>query len=112
MDINTIKKIHCIGVGGIGVSATARFFIARGAKVSGSDAVGSDELTALSKRSVVTHSSQSEENISAGIDAVVYSPAVPFDNVELQVAKKRKIPTFSYPEMLGEIMNSYFGIAI
>ncbi len=112
MNIDDIKKIHCVGVGGIGVSAIARFFLARGAEVSGSDAVASDELTSLSKRGCDIFFSQAEENIPENTDVVVYSPAVPEDNIELQVAKKKKIPIFSYPEMLGEIMSLYAGIAV
>ena len=112
MNIDDIKKIHCVGVGGIGVSAIARFFLARGAKVSGSDAVESDELTSLSKRECSIFFSQEEGNIPEDTDVVVYSPAVPEDNIELQEARKRGIPVFSYPEMLGEIMNSYTGIAV
>ncbi len=112
MNIDDIKKIHCVGVGGIGVSAIVRFFLARGVKVSGSDMVDSDELTALSKRGCNIFFLQAEGNISEKTDVIVYSPAIPEDNVELQVAKKRKIPTFSYPEMLGKIMNSYTGIAV
>ena len=112
MNIEDIKKIHCVGVGGIGVSAIARFFLARGVKVSGSDTVASDELTSLSKRGCNVFFSQAEGNIPESTDTLVYSPAVPPDNIELQVARKRKIPIFSYPEMLGKIMSSYFGIAV
>lgn len=111
-DIKKIKKIHCIGIGGIGVSAVARFFLAHGAEVSGSDISTSDELISLSKRGVRLFPSQSEGNISEKTEVVVYSPAVPEDNVELQEAKKRKILIFSYPEMLGEIMSLYTGIAV
>ncbi len=112
MNIDDIKKIHCVGVGGIGVSAVARFFLARDAKVSGSDAVASDELTSLSKRGCSIFFSQAEGNIPEDTKVVVYSPAVPEDNIELQEARKRGIPIFSYPEMLGYIMSSYTGIAV
>ena len=112
MNIEDIKKIHCVGVGGIGVSAIARFFLARGVKVSGSDMVASDELTSLVKRGCNVFFSQAEGNIPESTDTLVYSPAVSPDNVELQEARKRKIPIFSYPQMLGKIMSSYTGIAV
>ena len=111
-NIKNIKKIHCIGIGGIGVSAIARFFLAQGAEVSGSDISTSDELSSLSKRGVCVFSSQSEGNIPENTEVVVYSPAVLEDNVELQEARKRKIPIFSYPEVLGKIMNLYVGVAV
>jgi len=111
-DIRKIKKLHCIGIGGIGISAVARFFLAQGVEVSGSDVVLSDELTSLSNHGAHVFFLQSEKNISEGVEVVVYSPAVPEDNVERQEAKKRGLPTLSYPEMLGKIMSLYDGIAV
>jgi UDP-N-acetylmuramate--alanine ligase len=112
MIINEIKKVHCIGIGGIGVSAIARFFISRGAEVSGSDEGGGEELLILKKRGVKIFSSHDKKNISKDIDLVVYSPAVPQDNPEIVRAKELDIKTLSYPETLGELTENFMSIAV
>jgi UDP-N-acetylmuramate--alanine ligase len=112
MIISEIKKVHCIGIGGIGVSAIARFFIARGAEVSGSDEGGSEELVMLEKRGVKVFSSHLEKNVPKDADLVVYSPAVPKDNPELVRAKELNIKTLSYPEALGMLMENFMGVAV
>ncbi len=85
-----VKKVHLIGIGGIGVSAVARILIQRGFEVSGSD-VRESQLTeamrALGARVVIGHK---PENIQ-GVDLVVVSTAIPKDNVELVAAGESEI---------------------
>ena len=107
-----IKKLHCIGIGGIGISAIARFFKSQDIDVSGSDIVMSDELRDLEKIGVTIFTKQEKDNISSEVDLIVYSPAVPDDNVELIHARKSGIVCKSYPEMLGFIQENYIGIAV
>ena len=112
MDIESIKRIHCIGAGGIGVSAIARFFHERSAEVSGSDVCFSDELQMLKEKGVQVYNSQNFKNVPKDADVVVYSPSVPDDNIEIQTAKEYGILSLSYPQMLGRLTENFTGIAI
>ncbi len=110
--LKNIKKAHFIGIGGIGVSAVARMMLLRGASVSGSDrsaSVITDRLASFGAHIVIEHNAK---NLPDGADIVVYSPAVPESNHELALALERGIPTYSYPEMLGEISRGMRTIAV
>ena len=75
--LNTIQKIYFIGVGGIGMSALARYFKSRGAAVSGYDKTITPLTRELESEGIEIHY---EENIALApkeVDAVVYTPAIP-----------------------------------
>jgi UDP-N-acetylmuramate--alanine ligase len=111
-------KIHFIGIGGIGVSALARYYLENGHEVSGSDLVSSEITDALKKSGAKTFIGKHKaENIPKNVDLVIYSPAVPKTNPELKNALKiknlkLKIKILSYPQALGELTKKYFTIAI
>lgn len=106
-------KIHFIGIGGIGVSALAKYYLEKGSIVSGSDLVSSEITKALEEKGAkVFIGEHKPENISGDIDLVVYSPAVPEDNPEFKKAKDSGIKTQSYPQALGELTKQYFTIAV
>jgi|SRR5581483_6015739 len=105
-------KIHFIGIGGIGVSALAQYYLAKGHDVSGSDLVQSEITDMLGAKGVTVAIGQKKENITPGIDLVVHSPAVPTQNPELAQAKALGIKTISYPEALGELTKEYYTIAV
>ncbi len=108
-----MKKIHFIGIGGIGVSALAKYYFKKGYKVSGSDLVTSEITEGLKKSGVkVFLGKHKEKNFPKNIDLVVYSPAVKENNLELKEAKKLGIKCRSYPEDLGELTKKYFTIAV
>ncbi|HOC53417.1 MAG TPA: Mur ligase domain-containing protein [Candidatus Pacearchaeota archaeon] len=105
-------KIHFIGIGGIGVSALAKFYLAKGDIVSGSDVVKSSITDDLIKRGVeVSIGEQKKENIK-DFDLIIFSPAIKQENPELKEAKEKGIKTMSYPEALGQLTKEYFTIAI
>ena len=109
--INKAEKIHFVGIGGIGVSAIARMMLHEGKSVTGSDIYPSKitkELESLGAKIFYSHCSGNVGDV----DLVVYSPAVNEENVELIVARSRKIVLRSYPEILGEISKNKFTIAI
>ncbi|MCK4591980.1 UDP-N-acetylmuramate--L-alanine ligase [Candidatus Parcubacteria bacterium] len=112
IDLNKIKKIHFIGIGGIGLSAIARLMKEKGREVSGSDMSPSLMTEKLEKLGVKIYIGQSEENISQDTGLVIYTTAVPKDNPELRRAKELKIKTITYPESLGLVFNDKYGIAI
>ncbi|MBU3918513.1 UDP-N-acetylmuramate--L-alanine ligase [Patescibacteria group bacterium] len=106
-------KIHLIGIGGIGISALAQYYLAKNNQVSGSD-LCSSEITELlkSKGADIFIGANKEENISKDLDLVIYSPAIEKDNPELKKAIGLGINTASYPEALGKITEKYFTIAV
>lgn len=106
-------NIHFIGIGGIGVSALAQYYLSNGHKVSGSDLVSSETTELLKNKGIkIIIGKHKIKNISKNIDLVIYSPAVQENNPELKVAKKNKIKCQSYPEALGDLTKKYFTIAI
>jgi UDP-N-acetylmuramate--alanine ligase len=102
------KKIHFVGIGGIGVSALAKWAMLDGVEVSGSDAAPSiiiDEAAAMGAKIFIGHK---KENVPKGAELIIYSDAVPADNPE----RKNKIPQKSYFEALGEITREKKTIAV
>ncbi|MBI5023097.1 MAG: UDP-N-acetylmuramate--L-alanine ligase [Candidatus Magasanikbacteria bacterium] len=115
MPFEQIKKIHCVGIGGIGVSAVAKFFLSRGATVTGSDVFSSAITQDLEKRGAKIFYGHRAENVATDVDLLIYSPAVPKNNSERLMARqngRRPIKELSYPEFLGELSKNYYTIAI
>ncbi len=106
-------KIHFIGIGGIGVSALAQYYLAKGDKVSGSDLTSSEIIDLLKKKGAKIYPGPHKpKNLPKDADLVIYSPAVSLDNPELKKAKTLKIKSKSYPQALGELTKNYFTIAV
>lgn len=104
--LSDCRQIHCIGIGGIGLSAIAEILLARGYKVTGSDMRESDiteRLTSDGANIFIGHRAENAE----GADLVVYSAAVGMDNPELARAAELGIPTASRAEILGLLMSEY-----
>ena len=106
LDLSKYKKIHCIGIGGIGLSAIAEVLLFGGHEVSGSDMKENDIVLKLRESGICVNIGQNEENVK-DIDLIVYSSAVSEDNVEIKAAKERGIPCCSRAEVLGAIMRDY-----
>lgn len=110
--LKSIKHIHFIGVGGIGTSALAQYYLAKGYTVSGSDAARSEITDLLKSKGIRIFIGHSAENLR-GADLVVHpSPAVGPGNEEYDAVKLSSIPTMPYAKALGEIANGYTTIAI
>jgi len=109
-------KLHFIGIGGIGVSALARYFLEKGYQVSGSDLVSSEITETLKKLGVkILVGVHNKKCLTWNVkqpDLVIYSPAVQKNNPELKAAKKLKIKCLSYPQALGELTKNHFTIAV
>lgn len=106
-------NVHFIGIGGIGVSALAKYFLARGAVVTGSDLVSTEITKDLERRGVaIAYGPHKKANILKATKLVVYTSAVPARSPELAEAKKRKIKTRSYAEVLGDLTKQYKTITI
>ncbi len=100
-------KIHCIGIGGIGVSALAQYYLAKGYEVSGCDLVRSEITGHLAKQGMKIRIGRPQALCSRSADLVVYSPAVKASHPELKGKK-----ALSYPEALGELTRQHYTIAV
>jgi len=112
IDFSKIKKIYFAGIGGIGVSAIARFMLANKKIVIGSELSDSETVDQLRNLGIKIVIGQKAENITKDIDLLVYSPALPDNHPERIAAKKLKIKELSYPEILGILSMQYNTIAI
>ncbi len=101
----TGRRLHFVGVGGAGMSGYARAAHALGAEVSGSDGADGPYLEALRADGVLeAEIGHRAENVPVGEGVeVVYSSAVPAENVERVVARERGIPERPRAELLGEL---------
>ena len=112
MNFNDINKVHFIGIGGIGVSAVAKYFLALKKTVSGSDVHQSALTEELERRGIKINYQHQANNLDSQTDLVIYSPAVLPTNPERVEALQLNIKQLSYPEFLGELSRQHQTIAI
>jgi UDP-N-acetylmuramate--alanine ligase len=109
--LKRIKKIHFVGIGGIGMSGIAEFLHNKGFEITGSDMQLSDITNHLEEIGIKIHEGHNPENINDA-DTVVKSSAVQDDNPEIAFALAQKITVIRRAEMLAELMRMSFGIGI
>ena len=107
-----MKKIHFIGIAGVGMSALAQLLAREGARVTGSDNARFPTLDAVEKLGIPVVIGYRPENIPKDAKLVIYTDAAHPDNVERIEAKHRGIPEKSYFEMLGEVSTGKRTIAV
>ncbi len=107
----SIKNIHFVGIGGIGMSGIAEILINQGFKVSGSDLHLTEVTKRLEELGAKIYEGHSADNVK-DIDVLVYSSAVIPDNPEVRAAADRNIPIIKRAEMLAETMRMHYGIGI
>lgn len=107
----SIKKIHFVGIGGIGMSGIAEILINQGFEVSGSDLHLTEVTKRLEELGAKVYEGHSSENVK-DVDVLVYSSAVVPDNPEVRAAADRNIPIIKRAEMLAETMRMQYGIGI
>jgi len=105
-------KIHFIGIGGIGISAIARMYLAEGNEISGSDKSESTITKELAKAGAKIFYNHDAKNIPDDCDLVIYTIAVDATNQEFAEAKQREIKLLSYPQVLGELTTKKKTIAV
>ena len=106
-----IKKVHFVGIGGIGMSGIAEILLSQGFEISGSDKSKSEVTDRLESLGIKVYEGHSPENLKDA-DVLVYSSAVQVDNPEVKAAIDRKIPIIKRSEMLAETMRMKYGIGI
>jgi len=110
--LDKLHTLYFLGIGGIGMSALARFFLLQGKQVYGYD-LHSTEITAqLIAEGAKIHFDEDVGKIPKNIDTVVYTPAVPKEHKEYQFFVSNKIPIVKRAEILGMICKEYPTIAV
>ena len=109
--MTTFRRVHFIGIGGVGMSGIAEVLHNLGYAVSGSDRANSPTAQRLARLGIEVHVGHEAAHVGAA-DVVVTSSAIRPDNPELVAAKSRRIPVIPRAEMLGELMRFRRGIAI
>ena len=113
LDFSKPIHVHFIGIGGISMSGLAEILLKEDFKISGSDAKSSDIIDNLISMGAIINIGQSADNITDGIDLVVYTAAVHSDNPEYAECVRRGIPMLTRAQLLGQIMNNYkYSIAV
>ena len=103
MDIEKLKRVHFIGIGGIGMSALARLLKSKGVEITGSDSNESEVTDALIKEGINVSIGHDADVFSNNIDLIVYTLAIRDVNPEFLKAKSLGLPAYTYAEMLGKV---------
>ncbi len=106
-----LKRIHFIGIGGIGMSAIAEMLPVFGVEVQGSNNVENANTRRLQAKDIPVFIGHDESHLK-DVEAVVISSAIHPDNVELQAAQRQGIPVAHRSEMLAELMRFKKSISI
>lgn len=113
MNLNSFKKVHLIGIGGIGISAVAKLLLSNNIAVSGSDLKKSEIIEALINFGAqIVIGEHKAINVPKDADLIIYSDAVPEDNPERIEGKKLGIASLSYFGFLGEFSKGKYTIAV
>jgi len=112
VELNNIKVIYFIGIGGIGMSALARYFHSQGKRVSGYDKTESDLTRELVQEGIEVHYEEDLNVIPKDAELVVYTPAVPKDHKELLFYQENGYTVLKRSEVLGIITSGAFNICV
>lgn len=108
----TIQKIYFIGIGGIGMSALARYFHAKGVEVSGYDKTSTPLTRALEDSGIKIHYEERVDLAPKDADVVVYTPAIPAQHAELVYYKEHGYTVVKRSDVLQWITESSFNICV
>ncbi|MDP1842619.1 MAG: UDP-N-acetylmuramate--L-alanine ligase [Sediminibacterium sp.] len=107
-----INKIYFIGIGGIGMSALARYFLAKGVNVSGYDKTVTPLTTALESEGIAIHYSEDLSLAPMDADVVVYTPAIPANHTELVYYQQHGFTVVKRSDILQWITENSFNICV
>lgn len=112
INIADIRHIYFIGIGGIGMSALARYFHAHGARVSGYDRTPSPLTRELEMAGMHIHYTDDLLLAPRDVEAVVYTPAIPADHSALNYYRSHNYPVLKRSDVLGIISAGSFNICV
>jgi UDP-N-acetylmuramate--alanine ligase len=110
--LDTIKNIYFIGIGGIGMSALARYFVSKGCIVSGYDKTKTILTEALSELGINIHYEDNTGLIDTKADVVVYTPAIPASHTELNYFRDNGYEVVKRSDILGWITEGTVNICV
>ncbi|MBS1746741.1 MAG: UDP-N-acetylmuramate--L-alanine ligase [Bacteroidetes bacterium] len=108
----SLVNIYFIGIGGIGMSALARYFNSRGAKVSGYDRTATPLTRQLEAEGIEVHFNEDVKAIPKNVDVVVYTPAIPAVHAELVYYRNNNYTVVKRSDVLQWITESSFDICV
>jgi len=112
MNVREINKVYFIGIGGIGMSALARFFRERGAVVSGYDKTETPLTKQLAAEGIEVHYTDDIQLLDKEAQLVVYTPAMPKDHTELNWYRDNHYHVFKRSDVLQSITQSMHAITV
>lgn len=112
LDLKKIKSIYFLGIGGIGMSALARHFHQLGIKVAGYDKTATVLTRKLEDEGIDVNYIDHEDALDKHTDLVVYTPAIPKNNVQLNYYQQNNFKLYKRAAILGELTKDKFCIAI
>ena len=117
MNLNSIHNIYFIGIGGIGMSALARYFVASGKQVAGYDKTQTELTSELETLGIDVHFEDSLDNVSKNfLDSqktlVVYTPAIPKEHSELNYFRDNNFKVLKRSQVLGLITEGTYCLAV
>lgn len=112
IDLKKISRIYFIGIGGIGMSALARYFSSKGITVSGYDKAETILTQQLEKEGMNIHYTDDINLLDREAQLVVYTPAVPKDHRELTYYQKNNYELLKRSDVLGKITEDSFNICV
>lgn len=112
IDIRDIKKVYFIGIGGIGMSALARYFKFHGKEVSGYDRTETTLTNQLTAEGIPVHYEENLELAPRDADLIVFTPAIPKEHKELLYYQQNNYTLYKRSEVLGAITRSSFNICV
>ena len=110
--LSDIRNVYFIGIGGIGMSALARYFHSRGAMVSGYDKTKTALTSSLEESGIAIHYEHDVSKLNKDADLVVFTPAVPESHLELNYYRSNNYPVLKRSEVLQIISNGSFNICV
>lgn len=112
VDLKKISRIYFIGIGGIGMSALARYFFAKGVTVSGYDKTETNLSKQLAEDGMNIHYTDDINLLDRDADLVVYTPAVPKEHREFTYYQKNNYTLLKRSDVLGKITEDSFNICV
>jgi len=112
MDLSKINNLYFLGIGGIGMSALARYFNRLGKTIAGYDLTPTPLTALLEQEGMQIHYTEDISKIPEDTDVVVYTPAIPAENKEFVYLQESGLPMMKRARMLGELTKDHFTVAV
>ncbi len=112
MNVREVNRVYFIGIGGIGMSALARFFREQGAVVTGYDKTETELTVQLAKEGMIIHYTDDVAHVDKDAQLVVYTPAIPKDHAELNWLVENHYPVYKRSDVLQWITQSMYAVTV